>query len=170
MRERRDKQNECLTSLDFRSHPVAGSLIKRVGSGARPSGTAEVCVIRPEADAEHAQSACLFIQRCAIASTCNSTRCVRVHCVFEAVVSVDVSVAGGQFDPMTHTDAPPLGRRQLRGRDTVHLPCFMAFIDHRLLAEPQPAIIPRSLDLCVNVIKLQSVSHLLGEERLYKYE
>lgn len=65
----------------------------------------------------------------------------RTHCVFEAVVSVDVSVVGGQFDPMTHTDAPPLGRREISGRDTVHLPCFMAFIDHRLLAEPQPAII-----------------------------
>ncbi len=65
----------------------------------------------------------------------------RTHCVFEAVVSVDVSGAGGQFDPMTQTDATPLGRRELRGRDTVHLPCFLAFIDHRLLAEPQPAII-----------------------------
>lgn len=63
------------------------------------------------------------------------------HCVSEAVVSVDVSGAGGQFDPVTHTDATPLGRGELRSRDTVHLPCFVAFIDQRLLAEPQPAVI-----------------------------
>lgn len=58
--EKKEEINK-ITSHEFLSHPALGSLIKRVGCTARPSGKAEVCVIRPEADAEHAQSVCLFI-------------------------------------------------------------------------------------------------------------
>lgn len=60
----------------------------------------------------------------------------QTHCVFKAVIFVDVSGAGGQFNPMTQTDPTPLANREFIGLNTVHLPRLIAFIDHRLLSKP----------------------------------
>lgn len=61
--------------------------------------------------------------------------------VLEAVIFVDVTGACGQFDSMAETNATPLCERQIRGSDAVHFSRLTAFVDHRLFAEPQPAII-----------------------------
>lgn len=117
VKRKREKKEEInkITFHESLSHPAPGSLIKRVGHVARPSGKAEVSVIRPEADAEHVQSVCLFIQQCTIASTCHSTRCVYV-CVCMMSICALMSLALGYRilhddfkitqTSATHTDCP----------------------------------------------------------------
>lgn len=63
------------------------------------------------------------------------------HRVSEAVIFVDVPGAGGQLDALSQTHTSPLGLRQFRSWDAVHLPCLTALIHHTLSTEPQTAII-----------------------------
>lgn len=112
--------------------------------------------------------------------------CISAHSVFEAIIFVDVSSASAQLDAVTQTDSPPLGLSELRHRNAVHLPSLTVFIHHCLLTEAKTPIVlktesrqtfsrmtsqirqqtvaasthPGALDLLINFIEFQSVTHV----------
>lgn len=63
------------------------------------------------------------------------------HSVFEAIIFVDVTSGGAQFDAVTQTDSPPLGLSELGDPNAVHLPSLTVLKHHCLLTEAQTAII-----------------------------
>lgn len=66
---------------------------------------------------------------------------LQTHSIFEAIVFVNVSGGGGQFDAVAQADSPPLGLTELWDGDTVHFARLTAFIHHYLLTESQAPII-----------------------------
>lgn len=63
------------------------------------------------------------------------------HRIFEAIVFVDVTSVGGQFNAMAQTNSPPLDLSEFRDGNAVHLPGLTVFIHHCLLTKAQTPII-----------------------------
>lgn len=68
------------------------------------------------------------------------------HCVPEAIIFVDVSCAGAQFDAVAQTHSSPLSQVELTSWDAVHLARLAAFVNHILLTEPQPPVILQQIE------------------------